>query len=73
MIIDILNWDITYAELREWISTTGAVVDSVAGYSFQGDSCTKYIFQNEEDYLLFKLTFREESFKEQVSRRSKSI
>ena len=58
MQIDILDWNITYEEFVKWVSTTGAEVDSITGYSFMGDSCTKYIFQDEEDYAMFKLAFQ---------------
>lgn len=54
MQIDILDWNITYEEFVKWVSTTGAEVDSITGYN----SCTKYIFRDEEDYAMFKLAFQ---------------
>lgn len=60
MIIDILEWDITYTELVHWISTTGAVMHAISGYGVRGVASTRYQFENDSDYVAFKLSFQKE-------------
>lgn len=56
MIIDILDWIITYDELLQWVTDNDIVLDAINGYGNHGLS-TRYIFQNEEDFIAFKLKF----------------
>lgn len=63
MIIDILDWDITYTELMYWISETGAELDAITGpgsFGGVGSPSTKYEFRDEEDFVMFKLKFAKE-------------
>jgi len=66
MVIDILDWDITYTELMQWISITGAELVAITGLggfgAFTGSvgPCTKYEFYKEEDFVMFKLAFQKE-------------
>lgn len=57
MIIDILEWDITYTDLMNWIATTGAVMHAISGYGVRGVMSTLYRFENEDDFIAFKLAF----------------
>ena len=59
MIIDILDWDLTYTDLVEWVSENDIVLDAING-SADGAS-TKYTFQDEEDFVAFKLKFAREN------------
>jgi hypothetical protein len=58
MIIDILDWDLTYTDLVEWVSENDIVLDAINGYG--GGASTKYTFQDEEDFVAFKLKFAKE-------------
>jgi hypothetical protein len=64
MIIDILEWRITYTELMHWIATNGAVMHAITGlggmFNGRGAPSTTYEFRNEEDYIAFKLAFQKE-------------
>jgi len=59
MIIDILDWDLTYSDLIDWISENDVELDAINGYGGRGPS-TKYMFRNEEDLIAFKLKFAKE-------------
>ena len=58
MIIDILDWDLTYTELVDWVSENDITLDSINGYG--GGASTKYTFRDEEDFIAFKLKFAKE-------------
>jgi hypothetical protein len=59
MIIDILDWDLTYTELVEWVAENDIYLDAINGYGGR-DPSTKYIFRDEEDFVVFKLKFARE-------------
>ena len=58
MIIDILDWDLTYTELVDWVSENDITLDAINGYG--GGASTKYTFRDEEDFIAFKLKFAKE-------------
>lgn len=62
MLINILDWDITYDEFVDWVSRNDAVVDAVTGFgpNSRGMPGTTYVFQDEDDFVNFKLTFAKE-------------
>jgi hypothetical protein len=62
MIVDILDWDLTYTELIEWVSDNNVDLDAINGYGGRGPS-TKYVFRREEDFVAFKLKFAKENYK----------
>ena len=55
MIIDILEWELIYTDLIEWVAENDIVLDAINGYG--GGASTKYTFRNEEDFVAFKLKF----------------
>ena len=55
MIINIFDWDLTYDELVEWISKNDIKLDAINGYGV--GASTWYTFQNDEDFVAFKLKF----------------
>jgi len=63
MIIDILDWDITYTDLMQWVAETGAELYAIthAGWLAGGTPGTKYVFRDEEDFVMFKLKFAKEN------------
>jgi hypothetical protein len=58
-IIDILDWDITHAELVDWVTENDMDVYAVAA-SGGSNPRTRYMFQNDDDLLAFKLKFSRE-------------
>jgi hypothetical protein len=59
MIINILDWDLTYDELVNWVAENDIVLDAINGYG--GGASTKYVFQDEEDFVAFKLKFAKDN------------
>jgi len=57
MIIDILDWNLSYTDLIDWVIENNVVLDAIDGYGDRWGTGTKYIFQNEEDFIAFKLKF----------------
>jgi hypothetical protein len=55
MIINLLEWDLTYTEFVNWVAENDIVVDAINGYG--GGASTKYKFRDEEDFIIFKLIF----------------
>lgn len=56
--IDILEWDITYHELVEWVSRNDVVLIPVNGYG--AGASTVYIFEKDIEYMAFALAFHKE-------------
>ena len=55
--INLYDWDLTYAQFRDWITETGSDVYAITSDSrFISDS--KYMFNEEADYLAFTLKFK---------------
>jgi len=57
--INILEWDLTYTDLVNWIQDREANVYAVSFYG-AGAPSTQYKFENDEDFVAFKLAFRKE-------------
>jgi hypothetical protein len=59
MIINLFDWDLTYDELVNWVAENNIVLDAINGYG--GGASTKYIFQDEEDFVAFRLKFAKDN------------
>lgn len=58
MIIELLDWDLTYAEFVEWVSKNNIFVEAVTGYGTgAGFASTIYKFHDQQDFIAFKLKF----------------
>ena len=55
MIINLLEWNLTYTEFVNWIAEKDIVLDAINGYG--GGASTVYKFRDEEDFIVFRLTF----------------
>jgi hypothetical protein len=51
------EWDVSYTELVEWISKTGAELYAINTYGSNLKQ-NQYAFTDEKDYIAFKLTFQ---------------
>lgn len=58
MIIDLLDWDLTYYELLQWVSENDINLAAINGYG--AGASTKYTFRDEEDFVAFRLKFAKE-------------
>jgi hypothetical protein len=58
MKINILEWNITYSELMEWVAVNDIMLHAINGYG--SGASTVYQFYSEEDYIAFRLKFAKE-------------
>lgn len=61
MIIDLLEWNVTYTDFVKWITENNIATAAISGYgSGAGFISTKYDIFNDEDSVAFKLKFSKE-------------
>jgi len=58
-LIDLREWKVNYTDFTNWVVESGADVYAIIHHGGNGASA-QYGFENEEDYLAFKLKFTHE-------------
>ena len=65
--IDLFDWDITHEEFEKWINDNNIKVGYINGDLYNVGPWTKFIFDNEEDLVAFKLKYSKDSNIEYMS------